>query len=237
MNPVVQILGLSLLAGLSMAAGGLLARLDRIQPRWLERELRHTITAFGGGALLSALALVLVPEGIAHLSIVSVSITFLAGAVTFLLVDRQLARHGGPKAQLAAMLLDFVPESIALGATFSFDPAKARLLAFLIALQNLPEGFNAYREVLSNQSMKPAAVLRFFLLLGLLGPLSAGLGLVVFTDRPVLLGLVMVFSAGGLLYLIFQDIAPQVPLGNHRAPALGAVAGFLLGLIGQMLAA
>ncbi|MEZ6108446.1 MAG: hypothetical protein R3B96_20695 [Pirellulaceae bacterium] len=46
---------------------------------------------------------------------------------------------------------------------------------------------------------------------------------------------VMLFAAGGILYLVFQDIAPQARLKRHWSPPLGAVAGFLLGVIGQML--
>lgn len=47
----------------------------------------------------------------------------------------------------------------------------------------------------------------------------------------------MLFAAGGILYLTFQDIAPQVPLARHRGPPLGAMAGFALGLAGARLAA
>jgi ZIP family zinc transporter len=236
-NATLEVLLLSLLAGAGIPAGGLLARFEHIQPQWLERELRHTVIAFAGGALLSAVALVLVPDGIRDLSLPQVVMAFSAGAVAFLLVDQQLARHGGPRAQLAAMLLDFVPEAIALGATFAIDPARGRLLAFLIGLQNLPEGFNAFREMVSTGRMPAAVVVRFFLMLSLLGPLAAAVGMAFFAGHPVVLGLVMVFAAGGVLYLIFQDIAPGVPLENHRTPALGAVAGFLLGIVGQMIAA
>ena len=45
----------------------------------------------------------------------------------------------------------------------------------------------------------------------------------------------MLFAAGGILYVVFQDIAPQAKLERHWSPPLGAVAGFLLGLIGQLL--
>lgn len=236
MNHVLEVLALSLLAGLAIPAGGLLAKVEHIQPRWLERELRHTVIAFAGGALVSAVALVLIPDGIRYLSILQVGLAFGGGAATFLLVDRQLARHGGPGAQLAAMLLDFVPEAVALGATFTIDPARGRLLAFLIGLQNLPESFNAFREMVSAGRMQGSIVLRFFFFLSLLGPLAAGMGLAFFAEQLVLLGLVMVFAAGGILYLVFQDIAPAVALENRHTPALGAVAGFLLGLVGQMLA-
>lgn len=45
----------------------------------------------------------------------------------------------------------------------------------------------------------------------------------------------MLSAAGEILYLTFQDLAPQAKLDRHWAPPLGAVAGFLLGLIGDQL--
>ncbi len=42
------------------------------------------------------------------------------------------------------------------------------------------------------------------------------------------------FSAGGILYLMFEDIAPEVPLANTYLPPLGAVLGFALGLAGDL---
>lgn len=45
----------------------------------------------------------------------------------------------------------------------------------------------------------------------------------------------MLFAAGGILYLLFQDIAPQVRLENRWGPPLGAVLGFMLGMLGQIL--
>ena len=43
--------------------------------------------AFGGGALLSAVVLVLVPEGIAHLELLSASVFFIAGGLFFMFLD------------------------------------------------------------------------------------------------------------------------------------------------------
>lgn len=45
----------------------------------------------------------------------------------------------------------------------------------------------------------------------------------------------MLFAAGGILYLIFQDIAPQSRLERHWGPATGAVIGFGVGLPGRQL--
>jgi len=137
---------LSYLAGAAIPAGGALAAIEHIRPLWLERELRHTIIAFGGGALIAAVALVLVPEGMKGLPGPLSAISFLAGGGGFFLLDLLVARRGGQAAQFMAMLLDFIPEAIALGATFAIGGAFGPLLAFLIGLQNLPEGFNAFIE-------------------------------------------------------------------------------------------
>lgn len=45
----------------------------------------------------------------------------------------------------------------------------------------------------------------------------------------------MLFAAGGILYAVFEDIAPQVVLENERAPPMGAVLGFVLGVAGHLL--
>jgi ZIP family zinc transporter len=215
--------------------GALAARVEHIRPRWLEQELRHSVIAFGGGVLLAAVSFVLVPEGISHLSPGWSVVAIGAGGVVFFWLDRLIAQHGRSAAQLFAMVSDFVPEAMALGAMFASGDAAGPLLAVLIGLQNLPEGFNAYRELMVRGRQSSATILRSFLALVLLGPLAAWLGHVYLAERPALMGSVMLVAAGGILYLIFQDIAPQAHLEKRWAPSLGAVGGFTLGLLGQML--
>ena len=101
------------LAGLAMPLGGLLARIERIQPKWLEEEFRHTVTAFGGGVLLAAVALVLVPEGVQGPAPLSVAVAMLLGGLVFMMLDEYLSRHKTPASQLVAMLSDFIPEAMA----------------------------------------------------------------------------------------------------------------------------
>jgi ZIP family zinc transporter len=45
----------------------------------------------------------------------------------------------------------------------------------------------------------------------------------------------MTFASGGILYLIFQDIAPQSTMRRHWTPPLGAVLGFVAGILGKKL--
>jgi len=170
----------TLLAGLGMTVGAALAC---FKMRWINNEVQHGIVAFGGGALLSAVALVLVPEGMEHTTPFTACAFFILGGLCFMFLDIFLKKINTPASQLAAMVSDFIPESIALGAAFATGSNGAFLLAGLIALH------------------------------------------------------IMLFASGGILYSIFQDLAPKVILKNHLAPPMGAVLGFVFGMLGFMLTA
>ena len=236
MDGWLQVLLLTLLAGLAMPAGGLLACFEALLPKWLERETRHGVMAFRGGALLSAVALVLVPEGTRELAVVPAALLFGGGGVAFMLLDRRLSRSGTPASQLAAMISDFLPEALALGSACALRAPSAFLLALLMALQNLPEGFNAFRELRAGGARSGRTVAALSVL-ALLGPACGFAGYFWLAGSPAVVGGIMLFAAGGILYLVLQDIAPQVRMEAHWAPPLGGVAGFLLGVVGQMLTA
>lgn len=135
--------------------------------------------------------------------------------------------------QLMAMLLDYLPESLALGALFALDAPAAPMLALMIGLQNLPEGFNAYRELGSLPGAAPNRNLLLMAALIPLGPLFGMLGWMHFAENTTLLGGIMLFASGGILYLLFQDVAPQSHLDRHWGPAVGAVLGFGFAMLGQ----
>lgn len=236
---LIEAVVIALVAGLAMPAGALLARVKGFQPDWLEEELRHSILALGAGALISAVALVLVPESLPDISGWMACLCFFAGALAFMGLDIYLARQRSQASQLAAMLSDFIPESIALGTTAALG-GSTLLLGVLIAVQNLPEGFNAYRELEASKRdakrVKPSLKLVFiFTLMALLGPLATLVGYHWLSVYPAWVAGIMLFAAGGILYSVFQDIAPNIRMEKHWAPPLGAVIGFLIGMLGLIL--
>jgi len=220
-----------------MPLGACIAYFENIDRKWVQEEFRHGVMAFGGGALLSAVALVLVPEGIVNISPVSACIWFVVGGLSFMCLDIYLKKIDTPASQLVAMLSDFIPESIALGAAFATGNSSAFLLAGLIALQNIPEGFSAYRELNATSAYKPQKIIIMFTLMAILGPVSGVLGYLWLSESPEIISVIMLFASGGILYSIFQDLAPQVKLEKHWAPPMGAVLGFVLGMFGFMVAA
>lgn len=223
-------------AGACIPIGGMIASVEKIRPSWLERELRHFVIAFGGGILLGAVAVVLVPEGISSMgdSMFSIPIV-LVGAISFFVVERFLGLRRRESPQLMGMVLDYIPEAIALGGLVAVGSSIAPMLAILIGLQNLPEGFNAYREIKAQNHGSIKQTLFVMSLLVALGPVAGICGYLFLSGHEAILGAIMLFSSGGIIYLIFQDIAPQSRLEKHWAPPIGAVFGFCLALFSEML--
>ncbi len=223
------------IAGLAIPVGGALAQLSWLLPRWADVELRHTVLAIGGGILVGTAALSLVPEGLKHFPLPGGLALIALGGGVFCGIDVLLARAQSQGAQLLAMLADFIPESLAVGATFASGDGGGRTLALLIAAQNLPEAFNAFREADPKTKRAGLRLIGRFAALALLGPLT-GLGAHLWLgDAPALIGGVMLFVSGGILFLTFQDIAPQIRLEHHWAPPLAGVGGFLIAVAAQHL--
>jgi len=233
---VLSIVGLTVLAGACIPLGGLLASFERIRPNWLEQEFRHFVIALGGGILLGAVAVVFIPEGRSSMggSLLAIP-AILAGGLIFFLIERVLGLKRRESPQLLGVMLDFIPEAAALGGLAVVNTEIALLMALLIALQNLPEGFNAYRELLYLKGHSSRKTLVFMISLVITGPVAGLFGYFFLSERPVLLGSLMLMASGGILYLIFQDIAPQSRLDRHWGPPLGAVLGFCITLFSHYL--
>ena len=236
MSEILAIIILTSAAGSCIPIGGVLASFEHIRPNWLEKEFRHFVIAFGGGILLGAVTIVLIPEGIAVMndSMLAIPILLLGGFF-FFLIERALGLRRRETPQLMGMLLDYVPEAIALGGLVASGSPVAPLLALLIGLQNLPEGFNAYRELISLGDHSPKKTLFSMSALVIIGPFAGLSGYFLLSGHPIVLGAIMLFASGGVLYLIFQDIAPQSRLNKHWEPPLGAVLGFCVAVLSEML--
>ena len=221
-------------AGLGGAVGGLGAWPGLGKDTETSTEIMHGTIAFGGGILLSAVAFALLPRGMTYLSPLKLGGALCLGGLLFCALDASLSKQGGTKAQFMAMLMDYVPEALALGAVFGHDRRLGVLLAAFIGAQNIPEGFNAFRE-LTASGVKPRPAFLSLLAMSILGPLAASTGFFFLQDRPELTATIMTFASGGILYLLFQDIAPQAKMKKHWTPALGAVLGFTVGVIGKQL--
>ncbi|MBA56232.1 MAG: divalent cation transporter [Pseudomonadales bacterium] len=234
MNELTVIMLLAWASGSMAFIGGLIAWLLPLGNSTPVKGFLHGLIGFGGGILLAAVVFALLPEGMKRLDPILLGLVFTSGGAVFCGLDAYLSRRGGSMAQFLAMLMDFVPEALSLGAVFSENRKLGLLLAGFIGIQNLPEGFNAYRELRAT-SNRPATILLTLFLVAFLGPLAAAGGYFLLQDHPQVTASLMAFAGGGILYLLFEDIAPQSTMRNFWLPPMGAVFGFLLGMIGSIL--
>jgi len=233
-NAILEVILYSFASGITVIIGGLLARLKIFPGGELGREIAHSIVAFGAGVLVAAVAFVLTPKAISLLSLPVIVAIFLSGVILFLLLDTLIGRHGGVLAQFMAMSMDYIPEAIALGAVFSYDRKTGLLLALFIGLQNLPESYNAFGDLVKS-GFSPNKALVILVPFGFVGIIAAILGYSFLNESEMVINSLMLFAAGGILYLVFQDIAPMIKYKSHRAPAFSAALGFMIGIIGIKL--
>ncbi len=66
MSVLLKVILSTLFVGLAMPLGATIARFENITSKNIKDELAHRVMAFGAGTLLSTVALILVPEGIAN---------------------------------------------------------------------------------------------------------------------------------------------------------------------------
>lgn len=234
MSQLTIIIIASWLAGLAAFGGGIIAWATDGANTGSKREITHGVIAFGGGILIAAVAFALLPKAMVVLSPEGLGITFCAGGLSFCLLDAYLSKRGETKAQFLAMLMDFLPEALALGAVFGQDHRLGILLAAFIGAQNLPEGFNTFREM-KTVGIRSRVALMTLLMVSLLGPVAACTGYFFLQEQAKVTASIMTFAGGGIMYLIFQDIAPQSKIRKNWIPALGAVLGFAVGMIAKMM--
>jgi ZIP family zinc transporter len=224
------------IAGITVFIGGLLANFfdHHTDDTPVKYTVIHTLMSFGAGILLSAVALVLVPKSMDALDWPLLTFAFASGTLLFMWLDKYLSKTGGQMATLVAMLADFIPESIALGSLFAADQSTAYLLSVFIGLQNLPESFNSFRDLVrSGFSVKKTLVIFFFL--SFFGIGGALLGHFFLSDSPEITAVLMSFASGGILYLLVRDLIPESFEKKSHFASTGACLGFLVGIIGDKL--
>jgi zinc transporter, ZIP family len=242
-----------LVIGASLLAGALAAVLLR-----LPEAVAATLTAFGGGLLLAAVALELVPEADDGAGAALTAAGMLAGTLVYVAADGWLnrepkmaaMRRAGHAAAVgrememprhaeaargesiaAGIFVDGVPESIALGLTIAQGELGVALLAGVV-LGNLVEAYGAGQPILAGGH--PA---RF--VVGLLGGIGLALavatvlgGTVLSGASPEFVGTAQAVAAGAVLAVISIAIVPhafaEVSSRVATATVLGFVAGYLL---------
>lgn len=139
--------------------------------------------------------------------------------------------QGSPLALWLGNVLDAIPGSIVIGATFTslsgIEPA------FLVAtfLANLPESM-ASADTMGRAGYTPTRILALWGSLVLLALVMAALGnLLLATAPPQVVGLAEAVAGGAILALVAQVMMPHAFEGGGRYVSLSTIGGFLVGFL------
>jgi ZIP family zinc transporter len=245
--------GLGLVIGGSLLAGAVAAVLLRLRP-----SVAATLTAFGGGILLAAIALELVPEADAGAGAALTASGLLAGTLVYVGADAWLNRAPGMRAMrrsghaaaagrpmampsghaeaargesiAAGIFVDGVPESVALGLTIAEGQLGVALLAGVL-LGNVVESYGAAQPILAGGHSR-SFVLR---LLGAIGSALAAAtvvgGTVLADASPAVVGTAQAVAAGAVLAVISIAIVPHAFSEVSTRVASATVVGFIAGYL------
>jgi ZIP family zinc transporter len=206
---------------------------------------RHTlglVMAFGAGVLISAVAYELVADAIdTGGEYWPVALGLAAGALTFYAGDLYIDRMGGasrkrmdaeeggsPLAITLGIVLDGIPESIALGLTVLAGEGVSAALLVAVFLSNVPESIAATAGF-QRSGRSRGWILGLWLVIAAVSGLAslAGYGLLDGAGDATI-AFVLAFAGGAVLTMLADTMMPEAFAYGGKAVGLATTSGFAL---------
>ena len=225
-------------AASSLLIGGLL-----VMWRPIGRRTLGLVMAFGAGVLVSAVAFELVAPAVqaaggdGHWK---VALGLGAGAISFYLGDAIIDRMGGEKRKSSSggggsalaltlgIVLDGIPESIALGLTLLSGEGVSFAMLAAVFLSNLPESMGA-TSGFERSGRSRRWIIRLWVAIVLVSGLAALVGYRIFQHTsPTAVAVVDGFAAGAILTMLADTMMPEAFAYGGREVGLLTTFGFAL---------
>jgi ZIP family zinc transporter len=225
----------------------------------MNRSLQRFLLGFAGGVMVAASVWSLIipaMEQSEHLGKLAFLPSFIGvwGGFLFLLALDKLIPHlhigsecpegkscnlGKSTMMVLAVALHNLPEGMAVGVvvagwltgseTISF--AAALVLSLGIALQNLPEGAIISMPLKSN-GMSKGKAFGYGVLSGVVEPIGAIITILLAQWIVPALPYLLTFSAGAMLYVVVEELIPEMSEGEHsNLGTIAFAAGFTLMMV------
>ena len=225
----------------------------------MNRSLQRFLLGFAGGVMVAASVWSLIipaMEQSEHLGKLAFLPSFIGvwGGFLFLLALDKLIPHlhigsecpegkscnlGKSTMMVLAVALHNLPEGMAVGVvvagwltgseTISF--AAALVLSLGIALQNLPEGAIISMPLKSN-GMSKGRAFGYGVLSGVVEPIGAIITILLAQWIVPALPYLLTFSAGAMLYVVVEELIPEMSEGEHsNLGTIAFAAGFTLMMV------
>jgi len=228
----------------------LVARFPKLtEPRWL-----GLVMAFGAGALISAITTDLVAPAYVEAGRAPAGVGLLVGAVGYFALTTWLNRRAereDPEAPVeeaedlagdealpagadataarnltVGMVLDGIPESIAIGLTLLGGGTVSVALVGAVCLSNLPDAIGVAAALLAGGIELRKVLLRFAVIVGV-GFAAGFVGYAVLDPSEAdLIAVIQSIAAGAMVVVCVNEMVPIAVRGAGRRAGLAAAAGF-----------
>lgn len=235
----ISILSVVLLPFLGTAIGSAFVFFLRGQ---MNLTLQRLLTGFAAGVMVAASVWSLIipameqSEHLGKLSFLPAFIGVWGGFLFLMLLDKVIphlhlnsecpegtaCNLGKSTMMVLAVALHNLPEGMAVGVVAagwlagneSISAASALALSLGIALQNLPEGA-IISMPLKSQGMRRGRAFGYGVLSGAVEPLGAVLTILLAGLLVPVLPYLLAFSAGAMLYVVVEELIPEMSEGEH----------------------
>jgi len=223
MNDYLQLIFLSLIGGIFSLLGGILLLSKKNSAETLARYA----TPFAAGALLAAVFLDLLVDGLEVASAETVLSATLIGMLIFFMLERFLHwfhhhhthEHKEDAVNTSSLIVigDLVHnamDGVAIAAAFLVSPATGLVTTLAVAAHEIPQEIGDFGLLLS-KGMRRKKVLMINLLSALSTTAAALLTYTLGSEEVLPVGFLLGLSAGFLLYIAASDVIPDI---HEQAP-------------------
>lgn len=221
----------------------------------ISHRFSDLVLSLAAGVMLSAAVLGLILPSLEYGGSWGILITIagiFTGAVCLNLVDKlvpHLHRLVGADTEphrkthldkvllfVAAIAIHNLPEGIAAGVSFGTeDTSQAMMIAFGIALQNIPEGMVIIAPMLA-AGVSPGRTFVCALFTGLIEVAGTLLGYWAVSLASAILPFALAFAGGTMLYVISDEMIPETHAhGSETGATYALLAGFCVMLVSDIL--
>jgi zinc and cadmium transporter len=212
----------SLLGGIISLIGGALL----ISKEHLAKKMALYATPFAAGALLAAVFIDLLPEGVADGEASTVMLAALLGFLTFFLAESFLRwfhhhphteDHGGDPNRSLVVIGDAVHnalDGVVIAAAFLVSVPTGIVATFAVAAHEIPQEIGDFGLLLS-KGMSRKKVLLVNILTAITTVVFAVLTFQLGSADLLPIGMLLGLSAGFLLYIATSDIIPTIHERSH----------------------
>lgn len=129
-----------------------------------------------------------------------------------------------------------MPEGIAAGVSFGTeDTAQAMMIAFGIALQNIPKGMVIIGPMLA-AGVSPAKTFICAMITGLIEVVGTLIGYWAVSVASAILSFALAIAGGTMLYVISDEMIPETHAhGDESGATYALLAGFCVMLVSDVL--